>query len=277
VPDPTNGRAAVDRARVTALAHAIQTQGLINPITLRRNGTTYELVAGLHRIHAYTQLGKSAIPATIHKMTERTAGTARLAENVHRSNLTPIEEAQQLHPLVEAHEQGTIGVAAALGVTATWIEDRLELLTYPASLIEALHERRISLKAAGALVRITPENLRNEYIYHAIQHGITARTAALWLQQSQDHDRPQATLSENLSAYPQETVLTTTTATCIRCERTTPLENTRPVRICGDCLAAMADPPVHPPPGPREPIAPPTANEHPTPPQPPVRAPSAPS
>lgn len=240
---PTNGRATIDQDHVLSLAADIAVNGLLNPVTVRPNGARYELLAGRHRFLALQHLGWPSIPVTIARVDDAGAAAIRLTENVHRNQLTPIEEAQQLHPMVEADPKGTIGVAVQLGRTQNWVEDRLELLEYPESLLAALHTGRIGLGAAKALARIQPDDLQREYIQHAVTHGITARTAAQWLQQTLTSAEPQLEVPEKLSTETGERIITTTTARCVRCETQTPIENTHIVRICHACIDAIDRPP----------------------------------
>ena len=239
ITNPTNGRAAIDQDHVLSLAQDIAENGLLNPVTVRPQGDRFELLAGRHRFLALQHLGWDTIPVTVATVDDQGAAAIRLTENVHRNQLTPIEEAQQLYPMVENHPQGTIGVAHKLGRSQSWVEDRLELLHYPQALLAALHTGKIGLGAAKALARIEPESLQTEYITHATTHGITARTAAQWLQQTTETITPELHPSQKSCQEGREKILTTTTAECIRCEQRVPLENTSPVRICHACVDAI--------------------------------------
>lgn len=236
--DSTN-RINPDPNRITELARSIATSGLINPITVRKNDDQYVLVAGVGRLAAVKSLGWTHVPVTVIMASDVQANTIRLSENVARSNLSPIEEATQLAPLVEANPRGVDGVAVALGRPTSWILDRLEILDWPDLLAQYVHEKKISLAAAKRLTRIQPNELRTQRIKDAANHGINAATAALWLQESRwsPADPPNQTNVLPLAVQPQYT--TTTLVNCFVCRTDVPLERTHPVRICHNCLASI--------------------------------------
>jgi ParB-like chromosome segregation protein Spo0J len=126
IPD---GRREVDRAAVKRLADSIESVGLKHPITVRKHRDQYILVAGLHRLEACRKLGREHVPATISTMTNAEARMWEIAENLHRSDLTKLERAEQIaewvdlvsRNLPETPREGRPGAKAAaareLGVT----------------------------------------------------------------------------------------------------------------------------------------------------------------
>lgn len=98
IPD---GRREIDPAMVKRLASSIDNIGLKHPITVRRRGDKYTLVAGLHRIEAHKKLGLDHIPACIVSMTNAEARMWEIAENLHRAELTKLERSEQISEWVE--------------------------------------------------------------------------------------------------------------------------------------------------------------------------------
>lgn len=234
--DPTNARFDVDEDAIRTLARDIAANGLYNPITVRQIGDRYRLVAGATRYRAHIHLARTHIPARVLGFDDLGESIARLSENVQRSNLTPVEEAVQLADAVERHPQGTDGVAERLGRNRGWVEDRLELLTYPEELRAAVHKKTISLAAAKHLAKISDPADRVIAIEQAALHGISARTAAEWLRQSRCNLPPENTTSENVPDQPHERFNTTTFATCFACTNDVDIVGTITVRICQSCL-----------------------------------------
>ncbi len=210
---------------------------------MRPHGAAFDLVAGLGRLLALRQLGWDQIPVRMVADTNKAAALARLSENVTRTNLTPVDEALQLHTLVETHPQGTIGVADAIGRTQTWVEDRLDILTWPECLIEYVADRRISLAAAKHLARIEDPVTLEMYARDAANNGITARTAANWRAQAAGQAPLENALPENGVPAPRETVKTTVTAVCFCCREEKGIDETRAVRICAGCLTQLGTEP----------------------------------
>lgn len=235
-PEPNNGRAAIDSDRVNQLAASIARIGLLNPITVLPVGQRYTLAAGLHRLRAVQQLSLETIPAMVLSTGNDALSITRLAENSARSNLSPVEEAMQLAPLVETDPNGIDGVAAAIGRTRAWVDSRLEILDWPDELTAAVHAKKIPLGAANKLARIPDPATRDEMIYHAATHGINTRTASEWLRQSTSDpanliETPQGSRGKTEIEFSTETKVK-----CFRCQTPTPLEDTTPVRICTCCI-----------------------------------------
>jgi ParB/RepB/Spo0J family partition protein len=90
------GRREVDPAVVKRLADSIDNVGLRHPITVRRKGEGYVLVAGRHRMEACRKLGRDHVQATIVSMTNAEARMWEIAENLHRAELTKLERAEQI-------------------------------------------------------------------------------------------------------------------------------------------------------------------------------------
>lgn len=238
-PDQANGRLALDSRRVEVLANQLANQPLLHPITVHPTGDRYTLIAGRHRAAAFHKLGRPTIPALIVEATDMQAATLRLAENVTRSQLSPIEEANQLAALLASNPGGVDAVAEDLGRPALWILDRLEILAWPDALHAHIHARRISLAAARILVRITPPELRDRLIHDAATHGCSARTAQLWLQTSH-HDDPVDPAPSEFLALPAVTKYETTTRTeCVLCRHLKDIATTHVYRICDPCYVEL--------------------------------------
>lgn len=240
IPDPAGGRLEPDPASIARLANSLAQLGLLNPITVQPNGPRFTVVAGRRRLAAAKKLGWTHISATHITGTDATIAAATAAENIARSNLTPVEEALLLQPLVEHDPNGIDGVASALGRTRNWIDSRLELLDWPESLAIAIHAHKISMAAARLLARIPDPELREQRIRDAINHGINARTASLWLQFAMTPELTESEMSQNSAPHSHSPITTKTFVVCVRCERELELEQTRPTRICHECLSQLA-------------------------------------
>jgi ParB/RepB/Spo0J family partition protein len=237
-----NGRFEVDDQHVRELANTIARSGMIHAITFRPKGDYFEVIAGQNRVMAARLLGWREVPGNIQDIDDLAAGTIRLAENVGRCNLTPVEQAVQLMELVEKHPDAVDGVARDVGRSVSWVLDRLDLLEYSRTLLEHIHEKRISLAAAKHLAKIQPKDLQDIRVEQAAHYSIDAKTAAYWLQQTlaeapPDFDQNEIPLPANLGQ-----VETTTTVVCIRCEQRLDVRQTMPTHICGGCYQQLTNP-----------------------------------
>jgi len=235
----TNARMARDPEAIRRLRDQIATSGLINPITVRVAGDHFRLIAGLNRLEAYRLLQRSEIPAHVLDVDDSAAATMRLTENLTRSNLSPVEEAAQLGDLVEATPGGVEAVAATIGRSVNWVLDRLEILTWDADLQQAVHHKKISASAAKRLARIPDPETRRNYVYQAAVHGVSARTAALWLQDAIALAQPAPPVSENSTIVQIPQSPPETRIPCFACGTKTNIIDTHPVRLCPNCIQAI--------------------------------------
>lgn len=228
-----------DPKAIKRLRDQIATSGLINPITVRPSGRRFRLLAGLNRLEAYRLLQRTEIPAHVVNTDDTGASTIRLTENLTRTNLTPIEEAAQLHDLVEATPGGVDVVASTIGRSVPWVLDRLEILDWDLELQQSVHEKKISASAAKRLARIADPESRKNYIRQASVHGINTRTAALWLQDANALSLSPPTSSENSIPNPISQNPPETRIQCFTCGTKYNIIDTHPVRLCSTCIKAI--------------------------------------
>jgi len=165
---------------LAVLAASMTVHGLIHPVTLHFRDNCYRLLAGTRRLAAAEQLGWRAIPATIYNDTETPPATVSLAENLCRSDLTPIEEGAALQDLIESTDLTAEAAAKALGRSTDWVRARLAVLAYPPEIQAALQQQRLSLGVADQLAGITDETHRHYLLSAATEHGCTVRQAVAW-------------------------------------------------------------------------------------------------
>jgi ParB family chromosome partitioning protein len=112
------------------LAASIKAQGVLQPILLRPLGEGYELVAGERRLRAANRVGLEEIPAYIREMSDEEARDAQLAENIHRMNLSMMEEAARIQR--DLDDLGSVeAVLAKYHKSHGWISKKLQLLKLP--------------------------------------------------------------------------------------------------------------------------------------------------
>lgn len=98
------GRRTINAQSVKRLAESIEKIGLRHPVTVRRKGDAYILVAGLHRMEAFKKLGREHIPAVISSFTNTDARLWEIAENLHRADLSKLERDENVAEWVRLTE-----------------------------------------------------------------------------------------------------------------------------------------------------------------------------
>lgn len=112
------------------LAESIKAQGLIQPVTVRPhpNGNGYEMVAGGRRYRAARMAGLTHIPAVIRHLSDTEVAAVQMAENIHRKNLTQVEEARRIRQDLDDLGGDTEALLARYQKGVSWLTKRLALL-----------------------------------------------------------------------------------------------------------------------------------------------------
>lgn len=235
LPPETPSRLTLDRDAIADLATSIATLGLLEPIGVQPTQPPghYRLIYGHRRYLALRQLGHLHAPAIIlpEGIDPR---DARLAENTHRVQLTPVEEAREIQHL-HAAGLSTHAIARRLGKSPQWTENRLRLLGYPDDLLDAIHTHHLPLAVADALARVDHPGYRAYLIDEAIRHGATAATAAAWAQHyAANRPRLEAN-TDTVEAIAAERHQYQILAPCEYCNTQHPMQRSRLWRLCPDC------------------------------------------
>ena len=94
IANESQPRTIFDDEKIKELADSIKVHGVLQPIIVRAKNNTYEIVAGERRFRACQSLGLETIPAIVKNLDEEEAASVSLIENLHREDLTAIEEAK---------------------------------------------------------------------------------------------------------------------------------------------------------------------------------------
>jgi ParB family chromosome partitioning protein len=176
-PNPNQPRVLFDEDALTELTASIKAIGLLQPILVRPSTTEgrYELIAGERRWRASKRAGLMVIPAIV-RLTDDVASVEQaLVENLHRQDLTPLEEAAAYQQLLEdfnmTHEQ----VATKVGKSRSAITNALRLLTLPPTLQQFIAEGRLTAGHAKALLGTPDRALQERLARQAVEQGMTVR------------------------------------------------------------------------------------------------------
>lgn len=177
VPNPRQPRQRIDDLALAELADSIRTHGVIQPVIVARSSGTvpYQLVAGERRWRAARLAGLRTIPAIVRDATPRDALELALIENVQRADLTPIEEAQAYHELIEEFGLTQAEVAQRVGKSRAAVANTVRLLQAPAPIQEALSSGQISEGHARALLGLTQAADQLAALAMVIEQGLTVR------------------------------------------------------------------------------------------------------
>jgi ParB/RepB/Spo0J family partition protein len=240
IDDPEDpSRIDIDEAGIHELAASISAQGLLEPIGVQPYGPSdrYRLSYGHRRLLAVRFLGWFTIPAII--LPEHIdIVEAQQHENAQRVQLTPVEEARQLHRWTEAG-RSIPAIAAKMQKSQSWVQQRLRLLRYPDDVLTAVHVHGLSLAVADLIAQFDNAAYRTNILDEVIRHGSTAAVVGVWLQHYQT-EKPRldlnATTVEEIAARRSDYIVS---APCEYCDEPTELPKTRLWRLCARCGAGL--------------------------------------
>ncbi len=156
-PNPAQPRKFFHPDALTELADSIRQHGILQPLSVRRTGTAYELVAGERRLRAAQLAGLTELPCIILTMDEQESGIAALVENLQRQDLDFIEEAQGISRLMSRHGFSQEQAARLLGKSQSAVANKLRLLRHSQRVLEALREQGLTERHARALLKLPTE------------------------------------------------------------------------------------------------------------------------
>jgi ParB family transcriptional regulator, chromosome partitioning protein len=159
-PNPFQPRRDFNEEELADLASSIRENGLLQPIVVRPAGNRagsdrWELVAGERRWRAITRLGWKQVPAIVRPVDDRTLLVLALVENLQRSELSALEEAQGYQQLVAEFGLSQQEVAEAVGRDRSTVANMLRLLQLPASVRRLVETGALSAGHARALLGIS--------------------------------------------------------------------------------------------------------------------------
>lgn len=174
-PNPYQPRKEFRAEDLADLEASLKASGLLQPITLRRAGRGYELIAGERRFRAATNLGWREIPAIVREVDDTTLLTLALVENLQRADLNPLEEAEGYKRLVDEFDLTQQQVADVVGKDRTTVVHMLRLLTLPEKVRGMLGQGLVTTGHARALLALDDEKSIIELANQAVALGMSVR------------------------------------------------------------------------------------------------------
>ena len=156
-PNPNQPRKIFQPEALDELTESIRQHGILQPLSVRRADTGYELIAGERRLRAAQQAGITDIPCIIMRMDDRESGMAAMVENLQRQDLDFIEEAAGIARLLKDWNMSQEQAARLLGKSQSAIANKLRILKHRQAVLTALREADLSERHARALLKLKTE------------------------------------------------------------------------------------------------------------------------
>jgi len=174
-PNRFQPRDHFDEEALGALAESIREVGVLQPVLVRELDDGFELIAGERRWRAARRVGLQTIPALVRHTDDAGALEHALIENLHRDGLDPLEEAAAYQQLIEDFGLTHDDVAARVGRSRATISNTLRLLQLPPSIQRALHERKLGMGHARALLATPDRAFQEQLARRVVDEDLSVR------------------------------------------------------------------------------------------------------
>lgn len=175
-PNHFQPRRTFTEAELIELEASLRANGLLQPITVRPKGHgKWELVAGERRLRAATRLGWTEIPAVVRDFDDRAMLTLALVENLQRTDLNALEEAEGYQRLIDEFGLTQQQVADAVGKDRTTITNLLRVLNLPPAIRTMVEQGLLSTGHARALLAIRDPRRQQELASEVVAKQLSVR------------------------------------------------------------------------------------------------------
>jgi ParB family transcriptional regulator, chromosome partitioning protein len=179
VPNPRQPRTRIDPDALAELSASIKEHGLIQPLIVTRSGPTarvpYQLIAGERRWRAAQLAGLETVPVVVKEATSQQMLELALVENIQRSDLNPLEEAEAYHHLIDDFTLNQQEVADRVGKSRVAVANTLRLLRLPERVKSLLAEGVLTEGHARALLGLPDDETIVEAAGVVVSRNLTVR------------------------------------------------------------------------------------------------------
>ena len=202
IPNPTQPRTEFDEEALAELADSIRELGLIQPITVKRDGEKYILISGERRWRASERAGLESIPAYIREVDDTTLHAMALVENIQREDLNAIEISLGMQRLVEECGLTQEALATRLGKKRSTVANYLRLLNLPNEIQYAIKSGAISMGHAKAIASLESRTKQLSLLKRCIKNSLSVhQVEALVRSLSEKREKPSTTVADE--EYPE--------------------------------------------------------------------------
>lgn len=182
-PSPFQPRAGIDREKLDDLIASIAANGVLQPLLVRPHPTSpgrYQIIAGERRWRAAQAVPLHEVPVLVRDLDDRTAAAAALVENLQRSDLNAIEEAEGYRRLGETEALDNAEIGRLVGRSRSHIANTIRLLNLPLVVQTHLREGKLTAGHARALLSAHDPGMLADRV---IMEGLSVRQTEALAQQ----------------------------------------------------------------------------------------------
>ena len=201
IPNPTQPRRTFDETALEELADSLRTLGLIQPITVRKQGDKYLIISGERRWRAAQLAGLETLPAYIRNVDDENLHAMALVENIQRQDLNAIEIALSMQRLIDECGLTQDALAEKVGKRRSTVANYMRLLRLADPVQLAVKEGAISMGHAKAIASAEGEKLQIAVLKKIIKANLSVRQTEEYVRTlAEGKSKPVATVDEE---YPE--------------------------------------------------------------------------
>lgn len=185
-PNPQQPRRSFDEEGLAELAASIRSCGILQPLTVRRAGEGYELVAGERRLRAARIAGLREVPCLVAQVGEEDSALLALMENLQRRDLDCWEEAQAIARLISRYGLSQEEAARRLGRAQPTVANKLRL---PEDVRALLRENGLTERHARALLRLQDPEVQRRAAGDMVRRGMNVAQAEAYVEKLLQSDQ----------------------------------------------------------------------------------------
>ena len=174
-PNRFQPRTGMDDARIEELSRSIKSQGVIQPIVVRKAEKGYEIIAGERRWRASQMAGLLKVPVVVRDIPEERLLAVALIENIQREDLNPIEEATAYRRLTDEYNMTQEQISDAVGKDRSTVSNVMRLLKLPREVRENVGAGSLSMGHARALLSLPDEATQLQVSREVVSRNLSVR------------------------------------------------------------------------------------------------------
>jgi len=175
VPNPYQPRQIFDDQSLTDLASSIKQYGILQPITVRKNGEVFELIMGERRFRAAQLVQLKSIPSIVLEVGDKDSAVVALIENLQRVDLTFIEEAESYRKLIELHGLTQNELSIRIGKSQSTISNKMRILRLDDHILDVFKQSKLTERHARSILRLGDVSLQEKVLNKVIAQNLNVK------------------------------------------------------------------------------------------------------
>ena len=180
-PNPNQPRKHFDQKELASLAKSISHDGIIQPLTVRRQDGHFELISGERRLRAARLAGLRSVPCILVDISDERSAVLALIENIQRADLNFFEEAEAIALLIRQYDMTQEDAALRLGMAQSTVANKLRLLKLTAPERQIIVKNGLTERHARALLKLDSEERRRDILAAVVANKLNVEATEKYI------------------------------------------------------------------------------------------------